>query len=342
MKSIGIDLGSRKSQICICVRGEVTREFAAPTKDVGKWLSRESPTRVLMESCAEAEAVAKLAEMHGHEVFIVPSSVVQHIGVGARRQKNDVRDARALARYGCMIEDPAQTHRKSLHSRECLELLGSRKLLVKHRADLVRRVKSKLRERLLPPLPRGRTKFTAEARNLFESHELGLGMSLEVLLEQIDVLHDKIAALTKEIERLSEACETAKRLKTVPGVGPQVALCFMAIVDDPHRFRSAEKLANYLGLTPGESTTGFNVRRTGITKAGPTMLRTLLVQAAWSMWRSRPNDPLVQWANRLAARRGNKSVAAIALARKLAGILLKIWKSETHFQPTKAAQKLVA
>jgi transposase len=339
MKSIGIDLGSRKSQICIADRGKVKEELAIATGDVGTWLSRQPPTRVLLESCAEGIAVAEQAEQSGHDVFIVPSSIVRQVGIGARRQKNDVRDARALANYGCAIEEPVSIHRKSLQARELLDLLGSRKLLLEIRGDLVRRVKGKMRERLLPPLPRARTTFTKSARELFVNHELGLGAGLEMLLEQIDSLDERINALTDQLEQLCEQCETARLLKSVPGVGALVALCFMATVDDPERFRSAEKLANYLGLTPGESTTGFKQNLTGITKAGPSMLRALLVQAAWSMYRSRPGDPAVQWAQRLANRRGNKSVAIIALARKLSGILLEIWKSQRPFDPSRAAEK---
>jgi transposase len=93
---------------------------------------------------------------------------------------------------------------------------------------------------------------------------------------------------------------------------------------------------SYLGLTPGEHSSSMRTLRTGITKAGASDLRHALVQGCWSMLRSRPNEPMAQWALSLAARR-NKQVAVVALARKLVGILWVMWRDGSSYCPQKAA-----
>ena len=110
------------------------------------------------------------------------------------------------------------------------------------------------------------------------------------------------------------------------------AVRFVAAVDQIDRFETAHKVEAYLGLTPGEDSSSMRVRRTGITKAGPPRLRWALVQAAWSLWRTRPTDRNVVWAQEVAKRRG-KRVAIVALARKLAGILFAMWRNGTDYNP---------
>ena len=106
---------------------------------------------------------------------------------------------------------------------------------------------------------------------------------------------------------------------------------FVAAIDDPTRFQSAHRVESYLGLTPGERSSSERERRTGITKAGPSALRRTLVQAAWSLLRSRPNEPMVIWAMQIAARR-SRFVAVVALARKLVGILFAMWRDGTAYR----------
>ena len=123
----------------------------------------------------------------------------------------------------------------------------------------------------------------------------------------------------------------------MPGVGPVTAVCFATAIDDPQRFESADKVTSYLGLTPGENTTGFKTKRTGVTKAGSSRVRWTLNQAAWTMTRCRPNDPIVQWFKQVAGRRGKK-IAITALSRKMAGILYAMWRDQKSYNPAKAVQ----
>ncbi len=131
---------------------------------------------------------------------------------------------------------------------------------------------------------------------------------------------------------------------TVPGVGLIVACTFVAVIDEARRFHNAHAVGAYLGLVPGEATTGGpGKRRLGsITKQGNTMARVMLVQAAWLILRSRDTtDPLRRWADNLVEKRG-KRIAVVALARKLAGVLWAMWRDGTVYdRATNAAASAV-
>lgn len=131
--------------------------------------------------------------------------------------------------------------------------------------------------------------------------------------------------------------DVTKRLVTVPGVGPVTAVAFVATLDDVSRFQGAHQVESYLGLVPQEWSSSETQRRGHITKAGNGRVRWLLVQAAWCILerRSKPEVAALRlWADRIAGRRG-RLVAAVALARRLAGILYALWRDGTEYNPTK-------
>ena len=99
------------------------------------------------------------------------------------------------------------------------------------------------------------------------------------------------------------------------------------------RFGNAHRVESYLGLTPGEQSSSERSRRTGLTKAGAPRVRAALTQAAWSLRRTRPQDPMVLWAIEVEQRRG-KRVAIMALVRKMAGVLFAMWRDGTTYEPT--------
>lgn len=155
---------------------------------------------------------------------------------------------------------------------------------------------------------------------------------LERQLHAIEHLHAAAKAATLEVNDLAEQNPVCVRLMTVPGVGAITAVRFVAAVDQVERFSDAHQLESYLGLTPGEDSSSDRRRITSITKAGPSAVRWVLVQAAWAAMRTRPEDPMCKWALQVASRRGGL-IATIALARKLAGILFAMWRDGTTYQP---------
>jgi transposase len=151
----------------------------------------------------------------------------------------------------------------------------------------------------------------------------------------IDDLNREISHADRELAAVAKADAVTRRLMTVPGVGPATAVRFVAALDEIGRFSGAHAVESYLGLVPGEDSSAERKRHTSITKAGPTALRWCLVQAAWAARRTRRRDPMHAWADAVERRRG-KRVAALALARKLAGILFAIWRDGTVYEPRRS------
>ena len=169
----------------------------------------------------------------------------------------------------------------------------------------------------------------------------GLPAHLDRVLVVLEALRDQIAAADRELKALARGDVRMQRLMSVPGVGPVTAARFVAALDDVDRFPNAASVASYLGLIPGENTTGFRTKRTHLTRAGAPQVRWALGQAAWSLYLHRPNDPMVQWAKQVAARRGAQ-VAIMALARKLAHVLYALWKHGTTYDPARGARPIAA
>jgi transposase len=161
----------------------------------------------------------------------------------------------------------------------------------------------------------------------------GLPVHIDRTLTILELVTEQIAEADAELKGLMASDPIGERLMTVPGVGPVTAANFRGLIDDPYRFKSAHAVESYVGLTPGERSSGEKTNRLGITYAGSARARAALVQAAWAAWRSRPEDPMVKWARAVAERRP-KQVAIVGLARKMAGILFALWRSGQSYNPT--------
>jgi len=336
VEHIGIDLGSRESQICVRQGdGAIVEEKRWPTAQLHTYLKRRPASRVLLESSSEAFAVADMALACGHETKVIASILVRSLGVGQRGIKNDVRDARAMSGASCRLELPS-IHIPSKRARELKAICGSRDALVKCRTKLVNTVRSWMRTKLERVRSGATSTFSERVREKLLDSSEGLPDHINGLLLVLESLNEQLKKADKELKRIAEADEVCSRLMTVPGVGPVTAVRFAAALDRVNRFRNAHELESYLGLTPGENVTGFKGHRTRLTKAGQPKVRWTLVQAAWTAMRTRPHDPMVKWAGEVAKRRG-RSIAAVALARKIAGILFAMWRDGTSYNPAKGA-----
>jgi transposase len=149
--------------------------------------------------------------------------------------------------------------------------------------------------------------------------------------------NEQIAVLDEQLAAIAAADDVTRRLMTVPGVGPVTAVAFVVTVDDVKRFRDAHQVESYVGLVPREWSSSETQRRGPITKAGNSRMRWLLVQAAWCILRRRKKPEtaaLRDWADRIAHRRGRR-VAAVALARRMAGILYALWRDASVYSNAK-------
>jgi transposase len=331
MDHVGIDLGSKESQLCVRnPAGEIVTEVRLPTRGVGDFLAGLAKSRVVVETCTEAFRIADIAIGRGHDVRVVPGTLVRSLGVGQRGLKNDQRDARVLSEASCRIELPS-VHIPSRTSREWKALCTSREALVKSRTQLISTVRSYVRSRLTKLLRASPETLPAKARSALVESSDGLPLHLERLLVVLETLNEEIKQADKELEELADGSELTARLMTVPGVGPVTAVRFVAAIDKVERFENGSLLASYLGLTPGENTTGFKTKRTRLTKAGASQVRWALGQAAWSFFMQRRENSMLRWAKQVAERRG-RQVAIIALARKLAVVLYAMWRDGTTYR----------
>jgi len=339
VEHIAIDLGGRESQICVRTSdGAIVEEKRWPTSGLERYLKARPPGRVILETSAEAFAVADLAKRLGHEVRVIPSVLVKTLGVGARGIKNDRNDAQATSKASCQVELPS-VHIPSVAARELKAITASREALVETRTKLVNATRSWMRTQLVAPLKRGSPEtLPTRMREKLLGTECGIPNHLERILVSVEALNEQVAKADEEVARLANENEVCRRLMTVPGVGPVTSARYVAAIDDVKRFEEAHDVESYLGLTPGEHVTGFKGNRTHLTKAGQSKVRWALVQAAWTAIRTRRGDPMVRWALEVARRRGRR-IAAVALARKLAGILYALWRDGATYDPRRGASK---
>jgi transposase len=336
MEHIAIDLGGRESQICVrSSSGDIVLERRHPTSRLPQWLSKRLPGRVIVETSAEAFRIADAALAVGHEVRVVPATLVRSLGVGSRGVKNDQKDAQTLSEVSCRIDLPS-VHVPSELSRELKSICGTREALIGTRTKLVNNVRGWLRTKLWRVRNGATSSFPSRVRAHAEAKG-GLPEHIERELQVLDVLNEQIAAADRQLKTIANENPVCRKLMTVPGVGPVTAVRFVAALDGHSRFTNAHAVESYLGLTPGERSSSDKQRRTGITKAGSRQVRWTLVQAAWCAMRTRPTDDMVRWADGVASRRG-RQVAAVALARKMAGILYAMWRDGTTYRPSLAAE----
>lgn len=331
-----IDLHMRKSEIRIVDEaGTVVRErrivttreqFAAAFDEYG-------PMRILLETGTESEWVAQALEAVGHAVVVADPNFAPMYGETQRNVKTDRRDVAALAEANRRGWYRA-THRVSAAQRAIRQVLRTRRLLVQQRAGTIALLRSLLRQDGYR-LPTGASRH-APAQLARLTLPVAAAAVVAPLRRMIETLTTEIATVDQTLRTRTAGDPIVQRLQSVPGVGPIVAITFRAILDDIGRFGHAGQVSARLGLVPCEDSSAERRHRGHITKAGPRELRSLLVQAAWSCWRSKHSAALRAWADRLAGRRG-KRIAVVALARRLSRILYALWRDAAVFDLTKLA-----
>src|ERR1700740_1118481 len=252
----------------------------------------------------------------------------------AQINKNDRNDARGMAQMmRAGLYRPV--HVKTLRSQKLRMLLTHRKLLQSKAIAIDNDLRGTLRNFGLKVGVVGKVRFEARIRELVENVP-DLAELVEPLLvvrralrEQFVILHRRLLAIVRD----DEVC---RRLITTPGVGPGVALTYRASVDVPARFRKSKAVGAVFGLTCSKYQSGEIDRSGRISRCGDEMMPVMLYEAAQSMLRSTRWSWLKAWAMQIARRRGMKK-AIVALARRLAVILHRIWVDGTEFRWTRKA-----
>ena len=332
MRKVALDLGKRKTSYCEVAAGQVVRRLTVSRIEtlLTELGPEQAPAVVAIEACREAWHVHDLLTAWGNEVIVVDTTRVRKLGVGQHGRKTDRIDAEVLAlaleRGGIPM-----AHVLSPARRELRRWLGVRRGLVESRAQMVTTARGICRE-LGESLPGCTAKhFVANVRKAALKPETR--MVLEPLLKTLETVGAECEVAERRLAELAASEPVIRLLSTAPGVATIVAAAFVSVIDDAGRFHHAHQVESYLGLVPGENSSGGKRRIGAITKEGNRYVRALLVQSAWSILRSAPaDDPLRQWGQALVTRRGNR-IAVVAVARRLAGVLWSMWRRDTFYDP---------
>jgi transposase len=335
MEIIGLDLHKRESQLCIRDEtGLLTEQRIVTSRErFTAVLGARPHARILLEATTESEWVAQHLESLGHEVIVADPNFAPMYATRSRRSKTDKRDARTLM-DACATGVYRAAHRLSAPRRHVRAELAVRDTLVRTRTRAIGLAKALVRRDGFR-VPSSTSRCVA-ARIAALPLSGPLASELAPLFPLLDLLTQQVAQLDQHLEALTQTDPVVALLTTAPSVGRVTAAAFVATIDDVRRFRTAHDLEAYLGLVPSERSSGERRRLGRITKAGNTRVRWLLVEAGWGLLRSRSPDAaaLRAWGLRIAARRG-KRIAAVALARRLAGILFAMWRDGVAYDARK-------
>jgi transposase len=340
MRSVGLDLGVRHIAFCEVKDGKVVDRGAVRSlSQLALRLGPKSaPAEVGFEACREGWHVHDTLKKWGHRPRMLDTTRIRQIGVGQHRRKNDAIDAEAIA---LAVESGrvAEAHVLSPQRRALRAQLSVRGALVQTRSQYVTTIRGLARAAGIL-LPKSATASFVE-KVAGSTMDDDLRALIAPLVRTMQVLDTEIEQVEVRLSTMAEQDPTIALCATAPGVGLIVAATYVSVIDDAKRFRNAHAVAAYLGLVPGEATTGGPSKRRlgGITKQGNTYARTLLVQSAWSILRSRTStDPIKRWGDHIAQTRGKK-IAAVAVARKLSGVLWAMLRDGTFYDGALEAQE---
>ena len=342
MFTVGLDIGDRYVQVCVLDEaGEVVEESRLPTKAAAleRRFAAGDRMRIVLEAGTHSPWLSRLLEELGHDVLVANPRKLRFIYMND--SKSDRVDAEYLARIGRL--DPsllAPLRHRSAETQQDLALLRSRSCLVRARTQLITHVRGSVKS-FGGRLPRwGADAFARKAEIQIPEE---LRPALSPVLRAIAQLSEEIKALDVQIEKTAEERYPETRLLTqVPGIGVLTAQCFMLTIEDPARFPKARAVASYVGLRPRQADSGSLSPQLRITKAGDEHLRWMLVVAAQRILGPLGADSdLRRWGLALAAKGGKngKKRAVVAVARKLAVLLLRLWQTGEAYEPLRNTQR---
>jgi transposase len=343
--TIGLDLGDRTSHFCILdLDGTVLGEGSVQTKPSSLRMQfAGAPTsRVALEVGAHSRWAAALLTELGHEVIVANPSQVRLIYENSRKSdKVDAKTLAKLARVDPSLLSPVQ-HR-SAESQSYLCLIRARQALIAARTQLIncaRGIVKSFGERL-PSC--SSDSFNERVVDLIPDV---LKPALLPLCRQVGLLTAQIRVFDGQIENIAdEQFPQTIPLRQVSGVGALTAVTFILTLEDPHRFRKSRDVGCYLGLKPKQSQSGQCSPQLGISKAGDSYLRKLLVGSAqYILGPFGPDTDLRRWGLELSKRGGSnaKKRAVVAVARKLAVLLHRLWVDQSQYQPLRSTTAVEA
>lgn len=334
----GLDVSLRSCALCIVdARGGVAfeRELACDVGEITDCLARFSHpiARIGFEAGTMSQHLFYGLTSNGFDVVCMEARQVS-AALSAMRNKTDKNDARGIAhilRTGWF----SPVHMKSRDAHGMRALLSCRKALLNKTIDLANEVRGLLKIfglRLPKSVQHG--SFDDIVRPLIEADEVLEHAMLPLLDARLEI-YRHFLELDRRVKHAARSDEVCLRMMTVPGVGPIAALTFKAAIDDPTRFKRSRNVAAHFGLTPRRYQSGEHDNPGRISRAGDRDVRATLYAAANALlMRTMAGSQIKSWGMRLMRTKGRRR-AVVAVARKLAVLLHRMWADGTEFRPVK-------
>ena len=332
-ETIGIDLGDKMSRYLILNEEGLAVEegsFRNNAESIRKHFGQRGRARVAMEVGTQSAWIAREFTKLGHEVIVANARELKWIT--ASDDKNDRNDARKLARLARADRNLlAPVEHRTAEQQAELAVIRARDALVRSRTLLVNTARS---------LAKGfGLRLPASITNTFGKRALAglaehLRAAMSGLLEQIDLLSEKIGDYDQRVKEVAARHPEVERLASVPGVGTLTAATFVLTLGRRERFAHSRDVGSFLGLRPRQRQSGERDPQLGISKSGDQYLRKLLVQCAHHILGHWGKDSaLRQWGLSKSDGSAGKKRAVVAVARKLAVLLHRMWRTGENFKP---------
>ncbi len=340
--TIGIDLGDKIHEVCVLnLDGEIVERFSVKNTrtQLRKEFKRFLAPVIAIETGTHSPWISRELSAMGARVLVGNARKIK--AIWASSQKTDVRDAEMLARIARVDEKLlCPIHHRSEEAQVDLETIKARDTLVGVRTDLINHVRGVVKS-LGERLPACNADCFHKRADVYMPDKLRV--TLKPLVDQIASLTAHIHAYDKKIEQLATVSypETIC-LRQIQGVGVLTSLTFILTLESSNRFETSRSVGPYLGLTPRHDQSGQSDKQMGITKQGNVYLRRLLVNCSqYILGVFGPDCDLRRYGQRLTARGGKaaKRKAAVAVARKLAVLLHRLWSTGEIYQPLYNANK---
>jgi transposase len=340
--TIGLDVGDRTTHVCVldADRKVVQRGHCATRRaEVLRTLAPYAGARLILEAGSQSPWLSAALRQHGFAVQVADPRRVALISKDPR--KTDRRDAEMLARLGSGCPELlGQVHHRDEQTQADLSVLRARDLVVRTRTKVIQQVRGLLKAfgHRLPS-----TSSAAFARRVADRIPDLLQPAILPLLALLEHIEATIAGYDGQLAELARTrCPAAAVLQRVDGVGPVTSVAFALTVADPARFATSRQVGSWLGLCPASRASGDRAPDLPISKTGDGYLRRLLVQCAqYILGPFGKDSDLRRYGLRLKGRGGAGSTqrAAVAVARKLAVLLHRLWTSGDDYEPLRSATR---
>lgn len=341
---IGLDVSLKTTAICVMdVKGKILKELVSPTdpKAIAKTIVSTglNADLVALECGGSSHWLTKELKQLGLPAICIDARKMS-AAISIRTNKTDKNDAQEIAnaiRTGYYKE----VYQKQDHLIEQQTLLTVRRALIDQRTQLTNCIRGILRAQgnLDCGGSQNEEKFINRVQGLLRDLNEDVCLSINALISIYRAVCQEVSKIDIRIEKITEADEDVQLFKTIPGVGAVTALTFKLEVDDPTRFKKSRSVGAYAGMTPKQYSSGESQKQGAISKTGSRELRSLLCQSAMCMmYNTRTWSRPKLFGLKIKKKHGHKK-AIVALGRKLAVIMHRMWIEQKSFEPGNVEQK---